>query len=115
VKGVGFLARRRRRRARLEGIAEHLWSYDARNGAARLDISPADGESRRQEPAPAGVGARQGVLRQRRKLRHYISAGGLRQLRRSRPPAGEQERPGRVRRLFLGLLLFWLLFRWVRC
>jgi hypothetical protein len=103
-----------RRRARgLDGVAEQLWSYDARRGSGwRLDVA-GDGAGRLARRRATGAGGR-GLPRQRGRLRHYIAAGGMRhQLRTQRAARAPRARRELIWRIFACYVLCWLLCRWL--
>ncbi|MDD5705225.1 MAG: hypothetical protein PHR35_04830 [Kiritimatiellae bacterium] len=104
---------RRRRNRGLEGISGQLWSYDERSGSRwRLDVPGERPLRRASRSRPSGGYGGEAPLQQG-KLRHYIAAGGMRQMRVRRPTRKAVARPDMVWRIFAGFALYWLLFRLV--
>lgn len=102
----------RSRRSRLEGIAEQLWTRRGHNSFAwRLNL-PEDSNDRGMFLPEGG---RSGRLGRRRRLFHYIAAGGLRQTRVHRPNRPAEAGQAVVMRLFLLLIALWVIFRFVPC
>ena len=106
-----FGLRQRRRRDPLRGVSDQLWKHGGRSAFAwRLDL-PADRNDRGM--FLPGHGENGG--RQRGRLMHYISAGGMRQLRVRRGDRGGAAHVERMQRLLAALALLWVIFRFVRC
>ncbi len=100
------------RRSRLEGISEQLWTRRGHNSFAwRLSL-PEDSNDRGMFLPEGGRSSRQV---KRRRLFHYIAAGGLRQTRVHRPDRPLEAGQSLVMRLFLLLVAVWVLFRFVPC
>lgn len=101
---MGLLSRLRRRRGRLEGLSDRLWTGGGRLNW-RLDV-PEDSNDRGMFLPPNWRG--------RRRLMHYISAGGMRQLRGRRVPAESWRRHRLIVRFFILYVAIWIVFRYVQ-
>ncbi len=99
--------------ARLTGVSERLWRYDARHWKGwQLDTDQPSASARQP-----GAGNR--VWRpagRKDKLTHYIGAGGMRhEAREKHVRRHPLERRKTVWKIFAVFILVWMIFRWLPC